>query len=83
MESNITRLVNALKEDDTTDKFWWDILGTTQETRKIILQSYKENPTDEQLEYLAELLEIKDKNKIQCYNRCLEELRKELIQKES
>ena len=83
MARNIAKLVEALKIDENSNKFWWDILGSIGEARKIVLSAFKEKPTEGELQFLIELLDIKERDKIQSYKRCLEELRKELIQIEN
>lgn len=83
---NLHRLVEALYNDDKfSNVFWWDFIGSVEEAKKVVANAYSEQPDQKQLNFLIEILEIDTENehKTYTYNRCLNELRKELIQVDS
>lgn len=82
---NLHRLLEALYYDDINDKFWWDLLGSVEKAKDIVAKAYKDKPNQTQLDFLVEILELDTckGSKTDIYNRCLNELRRELIQVES
>lgn len=84
MAQNIIKLIRALKTDESSNAYWWNILGSIEEAKVIVAESFKESPTSEDIVYLKELLDINSSGiNTDVFKECLKELRKELIQIES
>ena len=85
MANALDRIIDALSHDNIKDDYWWNIVGSVTEAKKLISEAFKETPSKSELIFLINILEINDNNisNINLYYKCLNELRRELILVES